>query len=345
VHRSLLPSALLALFTLTPFGLAACGARSEGLFASTTNPSPSSSASASASTPLGPPPEHIYVVDARIDGSPGRLTRFDSMSGAGWTTWSGAPAGLTDFCGVALDAKDRIYLGGGVANEVVRIDSMSGGGAIGFSQSSDGSDRLGSVFSVALDAQGRIYAVDHDNNRIVRVDDMTGAGWTTLGGPNPGAGDGELDGPFGIAVSASGKILISDYNNNRLVEVDDMTGTGWKAWTLPVLPNGGAQFGSPYGVAYDGAGRIYAAEFQSSTLYRIDSIAGDGLQSFGPKFIQLGHVFVHSSGRIYLTMLNAAGPSVVEIDDMSGTGLTTFGEESSTDGVGHYGNACGVFAR
>jgi hypothetical protein len=81
----------------------------------------------------------------------------------------------------------------------------------------------------------------------------------------------------------------------------------------------------------------------TSILYRIDSIRGDGLVTFSQaNLFQMSHVFVHASGRIYMTMLN--GTSIVTgMDDMTGAGLQTLGSDG--DGPGQFGNPCGIVAR
>ena len=72
----------------------------------------------------------------------------------------------------------------------------------------------------------------------------------------------------------------------------------------------------------------------------MNSIAGDGLVTFSaPELVQLSHVFVHGSGRIFLGSVNVA-MAVSAMDDMTGAGLVRFG--GAGDGVGQFLNPCGV---
>jgi hypothetical protein len=303
--------------------LAACGGHAEVV-----------TSQGDAAAPLGPAPSHIYVADSYYQV--GELIEMDDFTGAGWASWSGAGSPLPALCGVALDARGRVYVGG--ANEgVLRLDDISGAGLVTYSPSP-----TPQVGAVAVDASGRIYGLN--GNVLFRVDDMSGAGLTTLGMPDGGSGAEQLNisnEATGIAVSASGKILVADSGNGRVVEMNDVSGAGWSTWTLPLAP--GYQSALPYGVAYDSAERIYVVDFESSTLYRMNSIKGDGIVSFSQDgVIQMSHVFVHSSGRIYMTMLNAT-QSIVVMNDMTGAGLVALGSAGS--GKGQFGNPCGIVAR
>jgi hypothetical protein len=319
-RKSFAPLALLPL-------LVACGGHAEVVAGSPTS-------QGDAAPPSAPPPSHIYVADSYYQV--GKLIEVDDMTGAGWASWTAGGSPLPALCGVALDARGRVYVGG--ANQgVLRLDDISGAGLVTYSPSPSAQ-----VGAVAVDASGRIYGVD--GNVLFRVDDMSGAGLTTLGTRAGGSGAEQLNisnGAAGIAVSASGKILVADSGNSRVVETNDMNGAGWSTWTMPVAP--GYQSTLPYGVAYDGAERIYVVDLESSTLYRMNSIKGDGLVSFSQDgLIQMSHVFVHSSGRIYMTMLNAT-ERIAVMNDMTGAGLVTLG--SAGDGKGQFGNPCGIVAR
>jgi DNA-binding beta-propeller fold protein YncE len=314
------PLLLLALVT------AGCGARGELI---TGHGSGSSSSSGGPPPPPSGPPAHIYVADLYNN----RIVRMDDMSGAGWATWGELVIGTP--CGVAVDAQDRIYFTEAPAF-VSRIDDMTGKGYTSYA--GPGGDPIGGPNGLALDVAGRIYVVDTTRNRIARIDDMTGAGWVTLGGPDPGSGVGEFDEPLGVAVAKDGRILIADKGNNRVVQVDDISGAGWQERALPA----GAV---PYGVSFDREGRLYAVDFQNATLLRWDTIDDPGGASFtapSQALVQMSHVFVHDSDRIFLGMLNLSF-DVAAMDDMAGANLVTFGEPGS--GVGQFRNPCGVFAK
>ncbi|MFT3768088.1 MAG: NHL repeat-containing protein [Minicystis sp.] len=305
---------------------AGCGARSPLTEAST----------GTSGADAGPHAEHIYVAESDVHGNDARLIRFDDMSGTNWTTFRPAATGL---CGVAVDDEDRIYTLSAQPPSVLRVDDMEGNGLVTFSEPGIGDGQIAGPSGVALDASGRIYFTDAVAHRVVRIDDLSGAGWVALGGPDPGSGVGQFNTPLGIAVSSAGKILVGDSQNGRVVEIDDISGAGWKELAIPSL----GTIEVPFGVSYDAEGHIYVAEFQSSILHRFDSIAGDGHVGFvSSEIVQLSHVFVHPSGRIYMGMLNLAG-AVAVMDDIMGTNFTKLGTPGS--GEKQFRNPCGIFVR
>ncbi|KYF61962.1 hypothetical protein BE11_35635, partial [Sorangium cellulosum] len=89
--------------------------------------------------------------------------------------------------------------------------------------------------------------------------------------------------------------------------------------------------------------RIYVADLQNSILFRIDSIAGDGRAGFTrQELVQLSHVFVDESGRIFMTMLNGTN-LIAAMDDIDGAGFVTYGDPA----LGHQQlrNPCGIAVR
>jgi DNA-binding beta-propeller fold protein YncE len=326
----------LALLLALPFCAAACGTHSDAPPIEALNGARPSNPGSGA-LPLPGTPQHIYVADARIGDAPGRLVQFEDLRGAAWTTWTGGPTPLSWICGVAVDTQGRIYLGGGSAAEILRLDDPSGGGLVTFGPEG----QFANVRGVAVDAKGRIYAVDGALDLLIRIDDMSGTNRTTFGWPGGSFEAGGFNQPSGVAVSASGKILVGDLGNHRIVEMNDMSGAGWTTWELPMADGGIPP--QPYGVAFDDQERIYVVDQQSSTLYRMNNIHGDGLVSFAHDGLtQMSHVFVHSSGRIFLTMLNGTS-RVAMMMDMTGAGLQTFG--SKGDGTNQFSNPCGIVAR
>lgn len=287
--------------------------------------------------PAGPHREHIYVAESDTWGNDPRILRFDDMKGTNWTTYRPS---VSSPCNLVVDDVDRVYFTASDPPAIVRIDDMLGGGLQTFVDPGVDEGQIAAPAGVALDAQGRLYVTDAVAHRVVRMDDLSGAGWAAIGGPNAGSGFAQFNEPGGITVAADGTILVSDGRNGRIVQMDDISGAGWR--DLPI-PHAAGEVALPLGVSFDASGRLYVAEFWSSTLHRYDSIEGDGHATFNStSTVQLSHVFVHPSGRIYLGMLNAAN-AVAVMDDFAGTGLTLLGTYGA--GEKQFRNPCGIHVR
>jgi len=177
-----------------------------------------------------------------------------------------------------------------------------------------------------VDSAGRIYVSDTYNARIVRIDDMNGTNWTSFG--TYGSDIGQFANPGGISIDAAGRIYVMDTGNNRLVRMDDMNGTNWTVFSG--LGSGDGQFAQYVApVALDASGRIYVADTGNRRIVRMDDMNGTNwttltqspviyiyIYSFGSPV----GVAVDGAGRIYVA--DGYQPSVIRVDDMSGTNWT-----------------------
>ena len=140
----------------------------------------------------------ILVADA---GGNDRIDGFDDIQGANWITLT-----TTSPSGIALDASDRIYVTDNTNNRIIRMDSISGAGAVLFGTTGTGTGQFSDPVGIFVDGSGMIYVADWGNNRIVRIDDMTGANWTALTVSHPGA----------VFVDGANRIYVAEYIDDRI---------------------------------------------------------------------------------------------------------------------------------
>ncbi len=271
----------------------------------------------------------IYVVD--YDGY--RLVRFDDMDGSNWTTLQFGSGGAS---GVVIDDDDRIYItfrgfGGhpGDPPALVRIDDITGAGAVGFGNGGSGVGQFNNAIGVALDEAGRIYIADQGNHRIVRIDDMEGTGWTTYGGA------GVLTSPTDVFVDAQGGIYITEYGANRLTFIEDMSGTG--VLHFGTSGSGDGQFDDLRGVTLDAEGRILLTDQTNQRLVRLDDMTGAGFTALttAPSDDTTGYyepsgVLHAGSGDVFVA--DSGNSRLVRMDDPGGAGWTTYGTPGTGDG-------------
>jgi DNA-binding beta-propeller fold protein YncE len=278
----------------------------------------------------------ILVLDSETFQGRSRIDAFADIWGKGHVAFE-ADGTLADACGPSLDGAGGLYFGDGdgLTARLVRVD-LATGVLTSLSTDPQGARAFVSPGATAVDAKGRIYVVDAGLHRIVRVDDLSGHGFTTLGGPSPGSGVGQLDTPRGIALTSAGKILVTDEGNRRVVQMDDLSGAGWITWSMPAL---GADPPAPAGIAVDRSGRILAVDFQHSLLYRMHGIDGSGLETFIlPQ--QLSHVTVAPDGRVFAGFGNGI-QAIAELGLDGGLTVTTL---TGPPG-GQWKNPCGLVVR
>ncbi|MGE0394575.1 MAG: NHL repeat-containing protein [Vicinamibacterales bacterium] len=135
------------------------------------------------------------------------------------------------------------------------------------------------------------FSVSGDSNtcaaggRIIHVRTPLPGGWEA----GPTAAGLTFDNPAGFAVDAARRLYVADRDNRRLVRMDDVAGTGWTALT----GNGSDQLSFP---------GTRSACFQSN--YGTADVAVD------------------ATGRIYVA--SSSPHRLIRVDNMSGTGWTTF---------------------
>jgi streptogramin lyase len=283
--------------------------------------SPTSSTGGTATVPK------ILVADA---GGNDRIDGFDDIKGANWITVS-TPSPSS----VALDADGRIYVTDNSNNRIVRMDSISGAGAVPFGTTGAGTGQFSDPVGVFVDGSGKIYVADWGNNRIVRIDDMTGANWTVLPVSHPGA----------IFVDGTGRIYAAEYIDDRIDRFDDMSGSNPKVYGSN--GNGVGQFSSPRGLYVDGTGRIYVADDLNNRVVRIDDMLGTNWaevrrNSTDATDSLLGPAGVSVVGsKLFVTSYKSS--RVVEMDiTMSGSNWQSLGSHGT--GVKQFGAPLGIVA-
>lgn len=201
--------------------------------------------------------------------------------------------------GLAFDSAGNLYIAQDAANQVIRVDRLSGtvttvagNGGSGFSGDHipATSALLNSPRELLFDDAGNLYIADHENNRVRRVDATTGIITTVAGGGSPAdeigdgllATDAALRGPWGLAI-VDGKLLITEaaYNGHRIRQVvlaqgrpdtgiiTTIAGTGVEG-LLDNVPATSALIDQPLGLAVDSAGNIFFADSGNHRVRRID---------------------------------------------------------------------------
>src|SRR6266567_4727740 len=115
---------------------------------------------------------------------------MDNITGDGWTTLAGDPAGIYhfgDITSIFVDVAGRIYVTDFAYNSVVRMSSISGGdftmtgGRVTAPDITGYPLPNGESFSapsdVSVDVAGHMFIADAGHNRIVYMEDASGTGF------------------------------------------------------------------------------------------------------------------------------------------------------------------------
>jgi sugar lactone lactonase YvrE len=257
---------------------------------------------------------NVYIADQlnhrirRVDARTRVLTTV-AGTGTGGFSGDGGPATAAKLYspfGVAIDARNNIYIADDDNYRVRRVDgvtgtiaTLAGNGTNGFS--GDGGPAiaasLGEVSAVAVDASGNVYIADPGNARIRKVD-PAGVITTFAGGGNT-QGDG---GPAtsatvfasAITTDAAGNVYIAESGPGLIRKVDAITkiittiaGGGPFNATGEGLPATTANLRSPNGIALDSAGNLYISEANGNRVRKVSAatktivtIAGNGTAGF-----------------------------------------------------------------
>jgi sugar lactone lactonase YvrE len=246
----------------------------------------------------------LYISDynnrrlRKVSASTGMLTTVAGRSGQPQFTGEGGPAADVSFAdgimGLAWDKTGNLYMAGGYAQRLYRIDkatgiltTVAGAGLQGFS--GDGGPataaRTSNIEAVAIDAAGNVFFSDAQNHRIRKVAAGTGI-ITTIAGTgvtNGPLGDGgpataaSLHWPRKLDFDRFGNLLFIDYSHYRLRKIDMTTGiittvagTGTFGNSGDNGPASAAQINAG-GFALDPAGNIF---FINGTIRWIEASTG-----------------------------------------------------------------------
>ncbi len=213
-----------------------------------------------------------------------------------------AATGLTSPGGISLDASGNLYIADINADQVKRLDAVSGTlTAVPLIAP------LQSPTAVGIGGgDGTLYIADTANDRVVRV------------GPNGGLTDlpfGALNGPRGVAVDGTGNVWVSDTGNNIIRKLS-------KDGHATVVA-GKDQVNGPRGIAVDSAGNLWIAD---TSNHRVRLLAADGtISTVADQLIAPVAVSVDAAGRILIAdfgnnrilRLSLAAPPVVSGDTLS----------------------------
>lgn len=238
----------------------------------------------------------------------------------------------------------RIYVVDTVNDRVVRFDDMTGVGWTAFGSRGTGVGQFRWPDGIAVDGSSRVYVTDGhpetQNHRVVRIDDLDGRGWAGLG--SRGGGANQFNSPSGIWVDGAGHIYVADCGNHRVVRMDDLSGAGWVTFGRQGLRDNA--FVCPSDIAFDRAGRIYIGDNNNNRIVRIDDLTGRGWAWIGSpgcfrnclgrgQFWLPSGLFIDGEGRIYVS--DTANNRVVRMNDLTGAGWTTFGQQGKSVGQFH----------
>jgi len=113
--------------------------------------------------------------------------------------------------------------------------------------------------------------------------------------------------------------------------MDDMNGTNWTV--MSGIGSGVGQFAQYVApVAFDASGRIYVADSGNGRLVRMDDMNGTNWTTLTQSPVINGYIYslrspigvaVDPAGKIYIADAGSYQPSVVRVDDMTGTNWTS----------------------
>src|SRR5882762_4271847 len=215
------------------------------------------------------------------------------------------------------------------SGQILRSDDLNGTNLISYGTQGSDVGQFYGAYGIALDSAGRIYVADTYNSRVVRIDDMNGRNWTSFG--TSGSGVDQFMNLSSISLDSAGRIYVMDTGNNQLVRMDDLNGTNWT--TMNAIGSGVgqfAQYGAP--VAFDASGRIYVADAGNRRIVRMDDMNGTNWTTLTQSPVINGYIYslqspigiaVDPAGKIYIADAGSYQPSVVRVDDMTGTNWTS----------------------
>lgn len=196
--------------------------------------------------------------------------------------------------GLAIDAKDNIYIASGAS----RIFVFKPDGS--FDSELDSMKWLGRPSGLAIDkARQHLYIADASSHTI-RVYDLVERTLLKSIGVH-GDGNGEFNYPTFVAVDKAGRLYVTDSLNSR-IQIFDANGQFLKGFGKK--GNGSGDFAAPKGVGVDSEGHIYVADAEFDNFQIFDENAlllfvGASGQAAGMFWMPTG-LFVDGQDRIYV---------------------------------------------
>jgi len=211
---------------------------------------------------------------------------------AGGFEGNGGPAvsaGLTGPDAVAVDKKDRLYIGEDFECEIRRVNAdgiirrFAGRNICGFS--GDGGPAGTALFTVitgmTFDHHGNLLVNDLGNLRIRKIDSneivttVVGNGIYGNTGDRGPATEASVGALSGITTDSQDHIYFSDSNNVvRMVDAAGMihtvAGNGTSGYSGDNGPATSAQLSSPEGIAVDSRGNLYIADASNNRIRKVD---------------------------------------------------------------------------
>src|SRR5262245_3637561 len=208
------------------------------------------------------------------------------------------------------------------AHAQVRVESFSGSGQAGFTNSDGQVGQFNRPHGLAIDGKGNIYVSDRGNHAIRVVtafgDIRTLAGNGKEGNANGVGATASFKQPTAVAVDKAGTVYVADRDNHLVRAINPagkvlvLAGTGTKGFANG--PASSAQFNEPYGVALSPDERtLYVADYLNHAIRAIDlaarqvtTLAGNGTAGFAngvgdkAQFNQPYNVKADPNGRLYV---------------------------------------------
>jgi hypothetical protein len=176
---------------------------------------------------------------------------------------------------------------------------------------------LGGPAGVALNnAETQIYVASHNLHRVTFFDNgNTNNSYSnvdTIGGPTPGAGNGQFNFPHDVAVIANGDLYVADTLNKR-IQVFDNAGVYLRT------VGGGGTLIDPHGVVLDSAQNLFVLD--GGTVKMFNS-AGTLLQTFGATNLSNPTgIAIDASRKIYVADIGNGLISVFSIPEPASSSL------------------------
>lgn len=259
--------------------------------------------------------------------------RLDSASFVAYGSLGPQTRQLNGPRSAVTDAQGRIYAADAGNHRVVRIDDISGAGAVTYG----GFGTLAGPRGVHVDAQGRIYIADTGNNRIVRIDDMSGAGFLERK-----LAPGSV--PVAVRTDSAGRVYVADAASSCIHRFDDMQSD--RAVDLVAPPRATPSESSarpamlplrtPHDLVLDAQNRVYVADTGNDRIVRVDDVSGRGWTPFDGRTAGATPLRAPSGVRLLpdgrIAIADTGNNRLVIIDDMTGAGFRVVGAPGAGGG-------------